>query len=288
MNNVKLKPFIKYCGGKSRLLPYIFEYLPDMNTINNYFEPFVGGGSVFFELYLTDTNNNKDTNNNFNREYTISDINDNLINCYEIIKNNVEQLIIELEKDIYKNDKTNYYICRNRFNQIKFNLSHEFSVEKAALFIYLNKCGYNGMYRENSKGEFNIPFGKMNNPKIVDKITLMNIHHSLKNINIACCEYDNILEIVEKNDFVYIDPPYHNTFTDYTNNKFGETEQINLKHFIDNLSKKGVKVMLSNSATQFIKDLYNEYKQINITIKYSLGGKGADRGDKQELLILNY
>jgi DNA adenine methylase len=284
MNNDinKLKPFIKYCGGKSRLLPYIFEHLPDLTTINNYFEPFVGGGSVFFGFY------SNDKYYNYKRQYTISDINDNLINCYEIIKNNINQLIIELKKDIYKNEKTNYYTCRNRFNQIKFNSSNELSVEKAALFIYLNKCGYNGMYRENSKGEFNIPFGKMNNPKIIDEITLMNIHNSLQNIHIACCEYNNISEIIEKNDFVYIDPPYHNTFTDYTNNKFGEVEQTNLKHFIDKLTEKGVKVMLSNSATQFIKDLYSNYKQINITTKYSLGGKGADRGNKQELIIINY
>jgi len=261
MNNDinKLKPFIKYCGGKSRLLPYIFEHLPDLTTINNYFEPFVGGGSVFFGFY------SNDKYHNYKRQYTISDINNNLINCYEIIKNNINQLIIELKKDIYKNEKTNYYTCRNRFNQIKFNSSNELSVEKAALFIYLNKCGYNGMYRENSKGEFNIPFGKMNNPKIIDEITLMNIHN-----------------------FVYRAPPYHNTFTDYTNNKFGEVEQTNLKHFIDKLTEKGVKVMLSNSATQFIKDLYCNYKQINITTKYSLGGKGADRGDKQELIIINY
>lgn len=282
MNNDKLKPFIKYCGGKSRLLPYIFDHLPDITSINNYFEPFVGGGSVFLGLYT------KDMNEPYDRGYTISDINDNLINCYEVIKSNINELIIELKKDIYKNEKENYYTCRSRFNQIKFDSSKELSVEKAALFIYLNKCGYNGMYRENSRGEFNIPFGKMNNPKIVDDTTLYSIHNCLQNINIACCEYNNILDIVEKNDFVYIDPPYHNTFTDYTNNKFGDIEQKNLKQFIDTLTEKGVKVMLSNSATQFIKDLYNNYRQINITIKYSLGGKGADRGNKQELLILNY
>jgi DNA adenine methylase len=144
------------------------------------------------------------------------------------------------------------------------------------------------MYRENSKGEFNIPFGKMKNPKICDTSLLRNVNNNLQNVHIECCEYTSILELVEKDDFVYLDPPYHETFTDYTNNKFGEDEQRKLKEFIDILTEKNVNVMLSNSATDFIKELYKDYKQINLTIKYSLGGKGADRGEKQELLIVNY
>lgn len=279
MNESKLKPFIKYCGGKTKLLPYILENLPT-KEFKNYFEPFVGGGSVFFGL-LT-----KDVTYNCNRNYTISDINDNLINCYEVIKTNVQDLITELSKEIYGNEYDKYYIRRERYNEIKFDETN--LVEKAALFIYLNKCGYNGMYRENSKGQFNIPFGKMKNPKICDTQTLRKVSESLQNVHVECCEYDNILEVVEKDDFVYFDPPYHETFTDYTNNKFGQDEQHNLKKFVDILTEKGVYVMLSNSATDFIKDLYKDYKQINLTTKYSLGGKGADRGDKQELLVVNY
>jgi DNA adenine methylase len=277
--NDKFKPFIKYCGGKTRLLSYIIENLPN-KQFNNYFEPFVGGGSVLFELL------NKDLQYNCQRSYTISDINENLINCYEVIKNNSDELINELDKDIYKNLSDNYYICRQRFNDMKFKEVN--LIEKAALFIYLNKCGYNGMYRENSKGQYNIPFGKMKNPKICDTNVLRKDSEGLKNVHIACCEYNSILELVEKNDFVYLDPPYHETFTDYTNNKFNEEEQIQLKKFVDDLSEKGAFVMLSNSATDFIKELYKDYKQINLTTKYSLGGKGADRGDKQELLIVNY
>ena len=275
----KLKPFIKYCGGKSRLFPYIIENLPS-TEIKNYFEPFVGGGSVFFGFFC------KDNQYNCIRNYTISDINDNLINCYEVIKTNVEELIEELSKDKYQNESDTYYVCRKRFNEIKFNDVN--NVEKAALFIYLNKCGYNGMYRENSKGEFNIPFGKMKNPVICDTKLLKNINKSLKDVHIACVEYQDILELTEINDFVYMDPPYHGTFTDYTCNTFGENEQIQLKLFVDKLTQRGVKVMVSNSATDFIKDLYKDYNQINLTIKYSLGGKGADRGDKQEVLIKNY
>lgn len=279
MDKKCLKPFIKYCGGKTKLLPYIIQNLPQMD-FKNYYEPFLGGGSVLFEIL------SKDLEDNFNRQYVVSDINECLINCYNIIQNNINELVNELKKDIYKNDSVHYYNRRKRFNEIKFNDNH--LVEKAALFIYLNKCGYNGMYRENAKGEFNIPFGKMNNPNICDILLLEKIHKSLKNVDIAYSEYNMILELVEKKDLVYLDPPYHDTFTDYTNNKFGEDEQKNLKLFIDKLTQKGVYVMLSNSATDFIKDLYKDYKQINLTTKYSLGGKGADRGDKQELLILNY
>lgn len=268
-----LKPFIKYCGGKTKLLQYIIENLP--KDYNNYYEPFVGGGSVLFGL-----------KNNDDKSYTVSDINDCLINCYEVIKSNVEELIIELQKDIYKNDSDSYYSRRTRFNEIKFNESN--NVEKAALFIYLNKCGYNGMYRENSKGEFNIPFGKMKNPKICDTDTLRRDNQGLQNVHLACCNYNSILELVEQKDFVYLDPPYHATFTDYTNNKFAEDEQEELKLFVDRLHEKGAYIMLSNSATDFIKDLYKDYKQINLTTKYSLGGKGANRGEKQELLIVNY
>lgn len=279
MDEQKLKPFIKYCGGKTKLLPYIIENLPN-KEFNNYFEPFVGGGSVLFGFL------SKDLNYNCNREYTISDINESLMNCYEVIKSDVEELINELSKDIYSNEYNNYYTRRKRYNEIKFGETH--MIEKVALFIYLNKCGFNGMYRENSSGGFNIPFGKMKNPKICDIPVLRKVSESLNKVHIECCEYSNILELTNKDDFVYLDPPYHGTFTDYTNNKFGEEEQKQLKQFVDKLSEKGVCVMISNSATDFIKDLYKDYKQINLTTKYSLGGKGADRGDKQELLIVNY
>jgi DNA adenine methylase len=279
MDEQKLKPFIKYCGGKTKLLPYIIENLPN-KKFNNYFEPFVGGGSVLFGFL------SKDLTYKCNREYTISDINESLMNCYEVIKSNVEELIKELGKDIYSNEYDNYYERRKRYNEIKFGETH--IVEKAALFIYLNKCGFNGMYRENSSGGFNIPFGKMKNPKICDTPILRKVSKSLNKVHIECCQYSSILELTNKDDFVYLDPPYDGTFTDYTNNKFGEEEQKQLKQFVDKLTEKGVCVMLSNSATDFIKDLYKDYKQVNLTTKYSLGGKGADRGNKQELLIVNY
>lgn len=276
---MKIKPFIKYCGGKTKLLPNIMENIPV--KYNTYFEPFVGGGSVIFELI------NNFTDSPSEASLYISDINRNLIQCYNIIKNNVDKLIVELSKTEYKNEKDVYLQKRERYNVIKFS-EDENVIEQVALFIYLNKCGYNGMHRLNKAGKFNIPFGSMKNPTICDDILLKGISEKLKNVNISCNSYQAILELTSKDDLVYLDPPYHDTFTDYTNNVFGEQQQCELKVFVDKLTEKGVNVILSNSATEFIKDLYKNYTIINLTTKYSLGGKGANRGDKQEVLIKNY
>lgn len=279
MTNVtKTKPVVKWAGGKSKLLPYIIENLPT-TKFKNYHEPFVGGASVIIEIL-------KLKKEDKHIKYYISDINKNLINVYNIIINNVTELILELENDKYINTLTNYNINRNRFNEIKSR--SDLNVELAALFIYLNKCGFNGLYRENNFGKYNIPFGKMKNPKICDKDTLINFKDIMSNVNIKCCEYQDILDLTVKDDFVYLDPPYHETFTEYTSNKFREEQQRELKLFVDNLTSKKVKVMLSNSSTDFIKDLYKEYTIINLTTKYSLGGKCASRGNKQEVLIKNY
>lgn len=274
----KTKPVIKWAGGKTRLIPYIIENLPT-TEFKNYYEPFVGGASVIIHLKL----------NNIHPEtmYHISDINNNLINVYNIIKNNLDELIIELNKDHYKNIVDNYNLNRNRYNEIKFDIQ-AYKIELAALFIYLNKCGFNGMYRESKSGKFNIPFGKMKNPKICDKDTLENFQKLITHVNVTCHRYQDILDLTVKDDFVYLDPPYHETFTDYTSNKFGEDEQRELKLFVDKLTLKGVNVMISNSSTDFIKELYQSYTIINLTTKYSLGGKGANRGNKQEVLIKNY
>lgn len=268
-----MKTFIKYCGGKAKLLNFIKENIPNFN---NYYEPFVGGGSVIFGLIDTESSTN----------YNISDINKNLINCYSVIKDSLELLLLELSKDIYENYLDIYLANRETFNKIKFLDTQ--CVERAALFIYLNKCGFNGMYRENKKGIFNIPFGKMKSPKILDTITLENCSKALKNVSVSHAGYKSILSSVQKDDFVYLDPPYDETFTGYTSEPFGKKEQTELKEFIDVLGKKGVKVMMSNSDTDFIKSLYSDYKIIILETKYSIGGKNASRSTRQEVLVTNY
>jgi len=276
----KPKPILKWVGGKTKLLPYIIENLPS-HEFKDYYEPFVGGASVIIELLSKDLD--------CKRQYYISDINKNLINVYDTIQNKLDELILELNNEKYCNNQENYYINRTRFNIIKSDNVIDNNIEKASLFIYLNKCSFNGIYRENLSGKFNTPFGKMKNPKICDDVTLTNFKNIIQNVTIKDDRYQSILELTKKNDLVYLDPPYHNTFTSYNSDKFGEDQQHELKLFIDELTQKGVNVMMSNSATDFIKELYKDYTIINITTKYSLGGKGVDRGgNKQEVLIKNY
>lgn len=270
------KPFIKYCGGKKKLTSYILYNLP--SEFNNYFEPFVGGGSVFYTII-----------NKFpSKSYMLSDINNNLINCYKVIKNDNPQLINELKNDKYSNTRIKYDTNRQRFNSIKCN-DNENDIERAALFIYLNKCCFNGLYRENLKSEFNVPFGKMKNPVICDESNLESVNKVLCNVELQYCEYQYILEFVKPNDFVYLDPPYYEKFSDYTSKRFNQQYHLKLKNFVDKLTDIGAHVMLSNSNTDFIRNLYKNYVQVNINVKYSIGGIGTDRDDnKQELLITNY
>ena len=271
----KIKSCLKYPGGKARLISYILENMP--KEYNNYYEPFVGGASVVLGVI---------TRKSEQKSYNISDINKDLINCYNVIKYKVDDLIKELSDEKYKNECDVYYKLRVIYNENDIS-----DVERAALLIYLNKTCYNGLMRHNLSGKYNVPFGKMKNPKICDEITLRAISDVFKNanINIRCCSYSDInLEEIKSGDFVYMDPPYHGTFTGYTKDKFGEDSQILLKEYVDMLTEIGVKVMLSNSGTDFIKELYKDYNQVDLTIKYSLGGKNAGRGERSELLIKNY
>lgn len=274
MSNIK--PFISYAGGKTKLLPQILKLLPQ--RINHYFEPFVGGGSVFMAFI----------NNNINcNGFTITDINQRLINCYQVIKNNVEDLINELHKDNYKNELPFFIKNKDRFNED----SPKSSVEEAALFIYLNKCCFNGLYRENSSGKFNVAFGTMKNSTIYDDTLLRNISSALQinNVDIHWADYSQILDVVEEGDFVYMDPPYDNTFTDYTQNKFDKSNQLQVKAFFDELTKKNVKCMLSNSSTDFINDLYKDYNIHKVYAKYSINRNGEERKNlKEEVIIINY
>lgn len=276
----KTKPILKWVGGKAKLLNSIVENLPNDCT-GNYYEPFVGGCSVILRIIELQKF----------KEYTVCDINESLIDVYNTVKDTVyiEELIKELKKDKYSNNSEKYYECRTRFNRLKIdNIDNiDNKIEFCALFIYLNKCGFNGMYRENAKGLYNIPFGRMKNPKICDTVNLRNVHNTFKVVNIECCDYKSILELVQKNDFVYLDPPYHGTFTNYTNNKFEENEQKDLKNFVDKLTTKGVNVMISNSCTDFIKELYKDYTQINLETRYSVSGS-VNREKSVELLITNY
>lgn len=273
------KPFIKWVGGKSRVLSQLFIFLPE--KFDRYFEPFVGGGSFLFSL-------------NPEKAF-INDTNKTLINTYKIIKEDPNKLI-ELLENTEKNylntseeeRKGIFLSFRERFNDPKIG-----SNEKAALFIFLNKTCFNGMYRENSKGIFNVPFGKYKNPKILDKENLLKLSAFLKKVELSSISFEKSITKAKKGDFIYFDPPYYplnktSSFTSYTQDNFAELDQVKLKSVFEYLDSKGCKVMLSNSNTKFIRDLYKDYRIEKIFAARSINSKGQNRGKIEEVVVLNY
>jgi DNA adenine methylase len=276
---VKPKPFVKWVGGKRQLISQFKDlniYPPkEFNSDKNrYFEPFIGGGAVFFDLLPKNS--------------YISDLNKELIITYNVIKNDVEHLIESLKKHTYSKD----YFLKIRSSEIGI-LS---DIEVASRFIYLNRTCFNGLYRVNSKGQFNVPFGKYSNPLICDEVNLRIVSQALKNVFITNQDYKKIEDIAEAGDFVYLDPPYYpinktSSFTSYTKENFLEKEQIELRDHFKKLSDKGCYVMLSNSDTLFIKEIYSEIPDITINkIKAgrSINSNSNKRGKITEVVITNY
>lgn len=277
----KPKPFVKWVGGKRQLLKQFRElnlYPPEDFDPNNstYFEPFVGGGAVFFDLLPANAR--------------LSDLNQELVITYNVIKSNVEELIQSLQKHIYSKE----YYLKIRAKKIK-DLT---DIEIASRFIYLNRTGFNGMYRVNKSGDFNVPFGKYNNPLICDELNLRKVSKALQNVSIQYQDYKEILAEAQKGDFVYFDPPYFPvsktaSFTSYTANAFLEKEQIELRDAFVDLHNKGCFVMLSNSDTDFINKIYTDINDRQIHIyKVSAGrainSKASGRGKVSEVVIINY
>lgn len=241
-----IKPFIKWVGGKRQLLPEILKYVP--KTYSTYYEPFVGAGALFFELMP--------------QKAVINDLNKELIITYKSIKSDLSKLILELEKHERNNSKEYFYEVRNWDRLEDFNKRPNY--EKAARLMYMNKVVYNGLYRVNSSGHFNVPYGKYKNPNILDRTLLKNISKYLKksNIKILSSNYLQAVKDVQKGDFVYFDPPYDplndtSAFTSYQKDGFNKQDQIDLKKCADQLVELGAKVILSNSNTEFINELFS-------------------------------
>ena len=279
-NKDLLKPFVKWAGGKRQLRNDIYNNLP--NDFNRYFEPFVGGGAIFFEL-LTPSS-------------TINDYNIELINTYEVIRDDVDSLIGILKEHKENNSKEYYLKIREMDRRDDFSKQNK--VVKAARFIYMNKTGFNGLYRVNSKNQFNVPYGRYKNPNIVNEQSLREISKFLSNENIKILngDFEHAVINAKKDDFIYFDPPYApltdegNNFVSYTDKGFNHEEQVRLRDLFIELDKKGCYVMLSNSSTPLIHDLYKDYKE-NIQIvgaKRSINSKGSGRGKVDEVLITNY
>ncbi len=266
------KPFVKWAGGKRQLFDELILGLP---RFENYHEPFLGGGAVFFGL---------EAKEKIKKAY-LSDLNVDLINTYSVIKTDVFGLMAELSSSQYANNEASFY---------KIRASKPTSrVERAARFIYLNKTAFNGLYRVNSKGEFNVPFGRYSNPKILDSENLLLVHRALQKDELFCGDFTHVLKNAHKGDFVYFDPPYvpiskTSNFTSYTKNSFSEKDQERLMKTFKTLDSRGCYVMLSNSYSDFIADLYSEFEPETILANRMINCKGDKRGKIKELVVKNW
>lgn len=280
----KCYPFLKWAGGKTQLLPKISKAVPQ--SYGRYFEPFLGGGAVFFYMI---------SNNTLRSEAHLIDSNKELINTYNVIKSNVEELIMILSKyqeEYNKSPVKSYYDLRDKFNR---NLT---SIEKAARTIALNKTCYNGLYRVNRNGEFNVPIGRYKKPVICDSENLRNIHNALLNSKtyLYVDDYRSILvDKTNENDFIYLDPPYDPVsatakFTGYTECGFTNKDQRDLSRVFMKLTDRGCKVLLSNSDTPYIRDLYKDFSRYmhQVYALRSINSSSSKRTGHKELLISNY
>jgi len=276
ITTVKTTPFLKWVGGKRQLLPYISPLIPQYTT---YYEPFLGGGAVLF--------------NELPKKAVINDLNEDLINCYRVIKNTPDELVKLLK--IHKiNNSADYFYRIRELDRMKELYSSLTPVERAARIIYLNKTCFNGLYRVNSSGYFNAPYGKYVNPNIVNENVILDVSQYLNwaDIKIFSGDYRNVLKNIPPGSFIYLDPPYmpigETSFTSYTADKFDKEDQIALKKECDCLNKKDIKFLLSNSSCEFIEDLYEQYIITRIPAKRSINSCGNKRGSVEELLIRNY
>lgn len=293
-----VKPFLKWAGGKGQLLKEIEAFYPfSKEKITKYAEPFVGGGAVLFDVL----------NKYELEEIYISDISPELMNTYLIIRDNIDALIetlyalqnafIPLDADsrkFYYNEK------RDRFNDLKVNGNENTNIEKAALMIFLNKTCFNGLFRVNKRGLFNVPIGAYKNPLICDETNLRAVSEKLQNVTIVCGDYKKSADFIDENTFVYFDPPYRPitdtaSFTAYTENSFNDEKQIELARFVDDMHKKGAKFVLSNSDPKnsniedsFFDNLYAAHNIKRVEATRSINCQAQARGKIKELLISNF
>lgn len=269
----KAKPFLKWCGGKTQLLLELEARLP--NKFTRYFEPFLGGGALFFHLQP--------------EKALLSDINPELINVYTVIKYKLEELLLDLSS--HTQTKDYYYQIRgvDRTEEYKFWSD----IKKASRFIYLNKNCFNGLYRVNSKGQFNTPIGSQKNIKLVDIPNMICCSKVLAKTQICTASCFAIEDQITSSDFIYLDPPYApltptSNFTSYNQDKFDSSKQHQLKDLCDRLDAKGIPFMVSNSKTPLILDLYSKYRVEIVYAKRAINADASKRGKIPEVIIRNY
>lgn len=274
--NKLVAPVLKWVGGKRQLIETFSPLLP--KRITSYCEPFVGGGALLFHLQP-------------NIAY-VNDINTDLIGVYTVIKEKVDELIEELKK--YKNESDFFYYVRD-WDRDREKYSSLSDVEKAARTLYLNKTCYNGLYRVNNAGEFNSPFGNYRNPNIVNEPVLraVSAYFNAATVHFSSIDYAEVLAGIKKGTFVYLDPPYDpvsetSNFTGYSKGGFSKDDQIRLRLCCDDLDRRGIKFMLSNSATPFIMEQYSAYHKTVVQAKRAINSVGSKRGDVDEVVVRNY
>jgi DNA adenine methylase len=280
--NLILRPFLKWAGGKRQLLPVLRKYIP--KSYKTYFEPFIGAGALLFDLQP--------------KRAIINDTNEKLINCYQVIKDSPKELL-EITREHQNNNSKDYYyklreLDRELYKSIFDNLSN---VEKAARIIYLNKTCFNGLFRVNSQGQFNVPYGDNKNPVIAEERIIMAISEYLNEnkVQILNQDFAKAVSSAKSGDFIYFDPPYDpvsdsSSFTGYDLNGFDREEQMRLKKLCDNLVSKGCQVLISNSSTDFIRSLYGDesyYKVDEVKASRHINSVGTSRGKINELLIFS-
>ncbi len=277
--NLLVQPFLKWAGGKRQLIPQMEKYLKKIKY-TNYYEPFIGGGSILFYLQP--------------HKAIVNDYNKDLIECYKCIKDNYDELIGELEKYETKNNEEDFYKIREVDRKEEYKKWTV--VEKAARLIYLNRTCYNGLFRLNSLGQFNTPFGRYKNPNICNKPVLKALHEYFNNNDIVFMQgdFENCCENASKGSLVYFDPPYDQfeeqvNFVGYTENGFTREDQKRLKNLCDRLIDKGCTVIISNSSTPFIRKLYNDKSRYTIhtlIAKRNINSNAKKRGEIEEVLII--
>jgi DNA adenine methylase len=260
------RPFLKWAGGKSQLIQQYIPHFPQ--AFQTYYEPFLGGGAIFFHLLP--------------RRAMLTDINPALVNVYECVRDRVEELITALQEHERSHCLEHYYQTRS---------THTGSdLERAARLIYLNKTCFNGLYRENARGEFNVPMGKYKNPAVCQSELLRSVSHRLQNVAIGVQPFDEVLDHATPHDFVYFDPPYHpisstSNFTSYSRHSFDASDQERLRDVFVELANRGVKVMLSNSDCPFVRELYQDFKIYTISASRAINSNAQKRGKITEVLV---
>ena len=280
MSTYHAKPFVKWAGGKAQLLKQLEPYYPSPAQFGRYFEPFAGGGAVFFHLWNT---------RRLSDQALLFDTNEELINAYRVVRDQTDELVALLAVHQARHSRDYYYQIRDLYCR-SHNLS---AAERAARTIYLNRTCYNGLYRVNSQGQFNVPMGSYKNPRVVREASLRAASAALQGVYVEAKEFDAVLDLARSGDFLYFDPPYHPasrtaSFTGYTASSFREKDQRRLAAVFGELSRKGCLCMLSNSCTPFVVELYRGFRLEIVRASRPINADAGGRGAINEVIVLNY